>query len=154
MRAIIPFITGCLLITSCNRITKKAEEVASSTSSEVGKAVGKTSTEFVNGVKDGVDKAYDCTVTVSPELKSAGVEIGKFIINEDTNSHNKNRLSVYVIAGKPLNQTITAKVIDPKNREYGRVSVKIRANSGEASFFDFIFDKRTDIEGRSKIELK
>ena len=100
MTRVLAFLTGvCFLLFSCHNVAKKAEDVASTATTEVGKAVGKTSTEFVNGVKEGVDNAYGCTLVLAPRLRSQGMETGKFVITKDS-SENRNRLSVYFIFNK------------------------------------------------------
>lgn len=154
MRSIIYLFTAAFFFVSCHSVVHKAEEVASNTTSEIGKEVGKKSTEFVNGVKDGVDKAYGCTVTLSPALQQKGVSVGKFVLDEESGNKNRNKLSVYLITPNAFNQSVTAKVTDAKGLEYGRITVKVNSAAGAAHFVDFIFDTRTDIEGRSTIELE
>ncbi|PQJ13030.1 hypothetical protein CJD36_004605 [Flavipsychrobacter stenotrophus] len=154
MRYSIHLLTASIVFASCHSIVHKAEEVTSNTATGIGEQVGKRSSEFVSGVKDGVDKAYGCTVDLSPALQQKGVSLGKFVIDADTGGQNKNKLSVYIITTNPINQTVTAKVTDSKGLEYGRISVKVNTTAGAARFIDFIFDSRTDIEGRSKIVLE
>lgn len=147
---------GCsvlLLFVSCSNIVHKTNEVATSTAKEVGQQVGEKSTQFVGGVKDGIDRAYGCTVELSPGLKAQGLEMGKFVISKDSGSDANNKLSVYLIANKQTDIVITAQVYDAAGKEYGRVTTILKWHAAEAHYVDFVFDKRTDIEGRSKIVL-
>lgn len=154
MRLLIGLLMAGYLIVSCHRIIHKAEEVTSNTATGIGDQVGKRSTEFVSGVKDGVDKVYGCTVDVSPALKAKGISLGKFVIDADTGTRNKNKLSVYIIAANATDMVLTAKITDSKGLEYGRTTAKLKSAAGSAHFVDLIFDQRTDIEGRSKIVLE
>jgi len=38
--------------------------------------------------------------------------------------------------------------------EYGRVSKTVTGITGEGKYFDFVFDKRTNIDGRGKISFE
>ena len=40
---------------------------------------------------------------------------------------------------------------DEGGHEYGRVHKVIHTKAGDASFFDFVFDKRTNLEAKSLI---
>lgn len=150
---VIAIAAGALMCSACNNIRQRAADAASTTTTEVGKAVGKTSTEFVSGVKDGIDNASGCTLEMSANLRAAGLETGKMMVTEDSGSTNKNKLSVYIIFSKDYNKPVVAKVFDASGREYGRVMVQVNSKSGSARFYDFVFDKRTDIEGRSRVTL-
>lgn len=153
MKTRLFIITIACSLSACRHIVKKADEVASSTSKEIGHQVGEKSTQFVNGVKEGIDNAYGCTLEITPSLKDMGLEAGKFVISSDTGTTTANKLSVYIIASKAIDKQVTAKVIDASGNEYGRTSAKIKMAAGEAHFFDFVFDKRTNIESRSKISF-
>jgi hypothetical protein len=42
-------------------------------------------------------------------------------------------------------------VISEDGQEYGRVTQHVKGNKGDAGFTDFVFDKRTNIDGRGKL---
>ncbi len=130
---------------SCNRAKEKAKSAINKTGETVGKGVS----EFADGLKEGVTKTFDCTLEVSKDLQTKGISTGKFSIESD--SVTANKAVVYLIFEKDFNQTIKAKVFDADNKEYGRTSAAVSAKAGDAKFVDFTFDKRTDIESRSKI---
>lgn len=150
----LPVILVAASFAACHNIVKKADDMASSTTKEIGQQVGEKSTQLVSGIKEGVDRAYGCTLEVAPALKDMGIEAGKFVIGRDSNSQTENKLSVYLVTGKAVNKTITARIVDVKGLEYGRTSARVEAKAGDGRFVDFVFDNRTDIEGRSKIVLE
>ena len=51
-------------------------------------------------------------------------------------------------------QNVSVKVFDQNGQEYGRVSLLVEAKKGEAKYFDFIFDQRTNIESKSKFVIE
>jgi hypothetical protein len=64
-----------------------------------------------------------------------------------------NRLSMYLIATKAIDQPISVKVYDPKGLEMGRSRSAVKMAAGEARFVDFVFDKRTNIDNDSRVQL-
>lgn len=153
MKPLLIFFTLAGL-TACVNVTERTRDAAIKASAGVGEAVGKTGSEFVKGVKEGIDRTYDCTVVVSEELKKAGITTGKFIIASDSGSATNNKVSVYLIFSKDVNRSVSARITDAAGKEYGRNSKQIKATKEEARFIDFVFDRRTDIESRSVISLQ
>jgi hypothetical protein len=139
------FFAVSLFAFSCNRAKQKAKDAINKTGETVGAGVS----EFADGVKEGVTKTFDCRLELSKDLAASGVSTGKFSIEYD--SATASKLIVYFIFEKDFNKTVSAKVFDTENKEYGRTSLTISGKAGEAKYFDFFFDKRTDIESRSKI---
>jgi hypothetical protein len=115
-----------------------------------GEVVAKTGSEFVDGVSNGIEKTFENDVVISEELKKAGLKTGKIVVNNSDSAQN-NVITAYLIFDKEFNKNITVKIFDENNREYGRSSQKITAEKGEAKYFDFAFDKRTEIEGKGKL---
>ena len=60
----------------------------------------------------------------------------------------------FQIFEKDFDKQIVAKVTDKNNLEYGRASLEIKAKKGDAKFFDFKFDKRTNMETKSTITIE
>ncbi|MCB9252743.1 MAG: hypothetical protein H6605_09775 [Flavobacteriales bacterium] len=147
---LVLFAGSSLLITSCTKVKKKTKE----TLNESGEVVGKTAGEFFEGVTEGVEQTLEAEVSLSDNLLSKGLAKGKCVIGKDDSGSNRNKLTVYLIFNKDLNSPITAIVKDKNGVETGRSKMQINGIAGDASYHDFIFDKRTDIESRSKIELK
>jgi hypothetical protein len=135
---------------SCERVTEKTKD----TLNKGGEVVGKTATEFFEGVSEGVDKTLQCDLTVSPDLQSKGIRTGKFEIGNDSAGGKNNRLSLYVIFDKNFKQTVSVMAFDKNGLEIGRSKQLIQGKAGDAKYYDFTFDKRTYIEVKSKIVLQ
>ena len=149
MKQIISILTVLLLLVSCGKVKEKAKE----TINKGGEAVGKTATEFFEGVSEGVDKTLQCELSLSQSLIDKGLKTGKFAI-ENAEGGRNNQLTIYLIFEKDFESTVTAKVFDKKGLELGRTKVDIGGKSNESGYFDFTFDKRTYIEVRSKIAFE
>ena len=133
---------------SCDWFKGKAKQ----TINKSGEIVSKSGSEFVSGVEKGVKKSFANKVILSEDLKKSGLEIGKIAINNSENATD-NVLTVYLIFNKDFNREIQVKILDENNEEYGRISEKVEAKANEAKYVDFTFDKRTNIDGKSKILL-
>jgi hypothetical protein len=144
MRYLIIFLT--LALSSCNWAKQKTKESINKT----GEVVAKTGSEFVSGVSKGIEKDFENEVVFSDRLKAEGLKSGKIIIR-GTDSSTDNILTTYLIFDERVDQDITIKVISEAGQEYGRVTQHITGQKGDAKYFDFIFDKRTNIDGRGKL---
>ena len=144
--AIILF--AALLTASCDRVQNKAKK----TINKSGEAVGKVTTEFFEGVGEGYDKTLQCEMSLSETLKDAGLKTGKFSV-ESADGGKNNRFTVYFIFDKDFNAPVTAKVFDKTGLETGRVKTNIEGKTDDAAYFEFDFDKRTNIEAKSKVVL-
>ena len=116
--------------------------------------VGKTGSEFVDGVKSGIDYTFNCTITVAEPLQKAGISTGKFYLQKDTVKQNYSILSAYIIFGQDYNGTLTAKVFDKNKNEYGSATITVTGKKNEAHYYDWHFDTRTNVEARSLIMLE
>lgn len=139
-----------IAITSCSHAEKRAKEVINKT----GEAVGKTATEFIEGVTEGIDKTLQCEIILSQTLKDNGLQYGKFEINSDTQGGHNNILTLYIIFNKDFKGNIIAKVFDKSGIECGRTLVNVDMKAGEAKYYDFSFDKRTQVEVKSRITIE
>jgi len=137
-------LTFCLIASSCSRVKDKAKE----TINEGGETVGKSASEFFEGVADGVEESFQRTVVLSPELQEKGLKMGKHQMGDD------NKLNLYLIFDQDFNGTLRAAVADKNGLEYGRTSLDIVATAGDAGYYDFVFDSRTDIELKSVITIQ
>jgi hypothetical protein len=133
-------------LASCSWAKQKAKESVNKT----GEVVAKTGSEFVNGVSKGIEKDFQNEVGFSDRLKKQGLKSGKIIIH-GTDTSTDNILTTYLIFDDNLDENITIKVISEEGQEYGRVTQHITGLKGEAKYFDFIFDRRTNIDGRGKL---
>lgn len=137
------------VLLSCDRI----KEGTKNTINESGEKVGKSATEFFEGVSEGVEQTLRCEIEFSKELTDQGISFGNYSIENSTKGGSKNRLTAYVIFEKEFSDTIFVKAFNKENLEIGRVSEVIEGKSGEAKYVDFDFDKRTYIGVKSKISV-
>lgn len=132
---------------ACNRVKEKTKQ----TINKGGETVGKTATEFFEGVSEGVDKTMQCNISLSDALINNGIKTGKFYIDSDTLGGSKNKLIIYLIFEKDFTGNINVKASDKNGLESGRTNLNINQKAGSATYFDFVFDKRTNIEQKSNI---
>ena len=147
----IPIVIASLiaLLAACDRVKRTAKETINKT----GETVGRSTTEFADGVSEGIDKTYQSTLAVSPELQQEGLSAGRFSVGS-TDSSKQNVLTAYLIFDKDFNRDVLVKVIDRKGVEYGRVRQHVAGTKGEAGYFDFVFNKRTQFESKSNIRFE
>jgi hypothetical protein len=147
---IISVCSSILLTSSCNDTAKNTKEAINKT----GEKVGKSATEFIEGVSQGIDQTLQCDISLSEDLKDKGLEFGKFEITNDSQGGHHNVLTLYIIFNKNFKGRISAKVFDKNGTECGRTLIPVEGVEGNAGYFDFTFDKRTRIEVRSRITLE
>lgn len=144
-----PVVLFIIVAISCNTASEKVKDAANKT----GEVVAKTGSEFVDGVSKGVEKAFANEVVISDKLKEKGFKTGKIIINS-TDSSTDNILTAYLMFEKPFAHLVIVKVFDGQGLEYGRTTNNVIAATGEGKYFDFVFDKRTNIDGKGKISFE
>ena len=147
MKYILIFIS--LTLCSCNWAKQKTKETVNKT----GEVAGKAGSEFVDGVSKGVENSFRNEVVLSNGLKDKGIETGKISIHS-TDSTSDNILTTYLIFNKEFDQEIRVKLMNELGQEYGRQSQNIKGKAGEAKYIDFVFDKRTNIDGKGKITFE
>lgn len=119
---------------------------------KTGEIVGKTGSEIADGVSKGVEESFANAVVLSEELNESGVKMGKVMILS-TDSTADNILAAYLIFDKPFTGKIIAKAMDVNGLEFGRAFVTIDAPANHAGFYDFVFDKRTNIDRDDRVYL-
>jgi hypothetical protein len=149
MKNIIVLFLVAFVCIACDKVTEKTKTGVNKS----GEAVGKTAAEFFEGVAEGVDKTLQCEIVLSQSLQGRGLKTGKFSI-ENAPDGKRNRLALYLIFDKEIEATLTAKVFDKNGLEMGRTTLDVQEEAGEAGFHDFEFDKRTQIETKSKIVIE
>lgn len=60
-------------------------------------------------------------------------------------------LSIYMMFDKDFSNVVTVRVTDAKGLEIGRCCDTIAAKNGDVGYYDFRFDRRTNIDSDSKI---
>jgi hypothetical protein len=150
MKPLITLLALSALFTiSCNKVKETAKE----TVNKGGEAVGQTATEFFEGVSEGVESTLQCELSLSQDLQNKGLKTGKFSVTNDT-AGNNNKLTLYLIFDKDFKAPITAKAFDKNGLEIGRSKLAVEGKAGDAGYYDFMFDKRTYIEVKSKITIE
>lgn len=98
-----------------------------------------------------MDLTFQSHIEVDSSLVRSGVHTGKFSIQKADSLYI---LSVYGIFEKNIDREISVRVYDEKGQEYGRSHTHVMGHAGDASYLDFHFDPRTDIESRSRFVLQ
>lgn len=126
-----------------------------SCSNMVGQKVGESVGEFTEGIGKGAEEAFDIIVQPSEDLKKKGIKVGKVLLGSDTASKgHDNKLSVYLSFDESFKDVVTVKISDAKGLEMGRSKDSVDAKKGDAGYYDFIFDARTNIDSDSKIVIE
>jgi hypothetical protein len=144
--AFVLVFTSALLI-SCSTSSVKDKI------NQVGDAAGQVTGEFIEGAAKGIQKAFDVKLELPKNLQEKGVEFGKATVSSDSTGTD-NLLVVYIIFNKDFKGDLTAKVFDDQNQEFGRSRLAIVGKKGEASYFEFHFDKRTNIDSKNKVAVE
>ncbi|PWK27467.1 hypothetical protein LV89_01781 [Arcicella aurantiaca] len=131
-----------IIVSSCDKLSNSTEKI------------GETAGSMVKGIETGVKKARAINLTYTDALINKGITNGKVSLKSDKDGGTDNLLSVYLIFSKKFKGKVLAKAYDNQGLEMGRSTVKIDARSGDAGFYDFHFDKRTNIDRDGKIILE
>ena len=150
MKKILLLFFTLFLILACNRVKEKTKE----TINQTGETVGKSATEFFDGVADGVEKTLECEIILSNTLIEKGLQTGKYEIKSNINDGKDNVLVLYIIFNQDFKQNLFLKAFDKKNIEIGRSKLAITGKKGDADYFEFQFNDKTDIESKSKISIE
>ena len=137
----ISILALSIIFSSCDRLSNSTEKI------------GETAGDMVKGIESGVKKARAISVTYTESLSTKGITNGKVSLKNDKEGTD-NLLSIYLIFSKRFKGKVSAKAYDNQGLEMGRSSVKIDVQDGDAGFYDFHFDKRTNIDRDGKIVLE
>ena len=149
VKAILLSIVIFVSLLSCNKIKKATKE----TINKGGETVDKSATEFIEGVGEGIDQTLALQIQISDELVEKGLSTGKYDVHTSENGNN-NKLTLYLIFEDNFNETIFIKIMDKNGLEVGRTTMLIESTIGEASYFDFEFDPRTNLESKGIIIIE
>lgn len=147
MKYLLICLSVCLF--SCNWAKEKTKETANKT----GEVIAKAGSEFADGVAKGVEESFANRVSFSDELKRKGLKSGKIIVSS-SDTATDDILTVYMIFDESFDSPVTSKVFTPGGQEYGRSTTQVKGTKGEARYIDFIFDKRTNIDGKGTIKFE
>ena len=145
----IIFLTIILTLTSYNW----AKDKAKATINKSGEIVAETASEFGDGMYKGVKKTFQNDIQLSDKLKNEGLEFGETSINS-TDTKTDNVLTTYIIFNNDFDETVTVKLFNKDNKEYGRLAKEMKGEKGQAKYFDFTFDKRVHIGTKGTIIIE
>lgn len=137
-----------LVLASCGGATDRAKDAIK----DGGEIVGKTVGEFGKGVTEGLEETFQMNIDLSEQMLSNGIELGKITL--ENSGGTDNVLVVYMMFKNDFEADVLAKIFDTAGLEMGRSSQNITAKAGEARYFEFNFDKRTNIDRDSKITME
>lgn len=147
MKYILILSLLCAVVTSCDRVKQTAKDSINT----AGEAVGESTSQFVEGVKSGVDETFGIALEPGAALPAKGITLGKYTVGDSTGTDNL--LTVYLKFDAAFNGTLRATVFDHAGSEYGRAKADVKAEKNDAQYVDFVFDKRTNIEMRSRVVI-
>lgn len=130
-----------ITLSACDRLSNTTEKI------------GETAGGMVKGIETGVKKARAINLSYTESLTEKGISNGKVTLRNDKEGTD-NLLSIYLIFSKKFRGKIIAKAYDNQGLEMGRSSIKVEAQAGDAGFYDFHFDKRTNIDRDGRIVLE
>jgi hypothetical protein len=136
-------------LSSCDWAIDKSQKAVN----KAGEIVGKTGSEFGDGLYKGVKKTFENEVVTADKLTAQGIEFGEITIN-GTDSTFENILTIYVIFNMDFNNEITIKLLNESKKEYGRLTRKIKGQKGTTQHIDFIFDNRVNIGSKGSITIE
>ncbi|MBU2928445.1 hypothetical protein [Winogradskyella psychrotolerans] len=142
-------VIALLSFLSCDRLADKTKEGIN----RGGEVVGESATEFFEGVSEGVDKTLECKIILSNDLQEKGLTAGVYDIDSQS-SKNNNKLTLYIIFDSDFNKDVIAKAYNKSGLEIGRAKTVISGTKGDADYYDFLFDERTDIGFRNTITIE
>lgn len=142
-------LLSALLLTACGRMAEGTKDALN----KGGEFAGSAATEVVEGVTSGVEKSWSIDVALSDELKAQGLSIGKTQVEADSAGVD-NQLIVYIGTDKAFSGALSAVATDEEGREMGRSGLQIDLAAGNADYFTFKFQARTDLERKSRVVLR
>lgn len=138
-----------LLLAACGRVS----EGTKSALNKGGELAGAAATEVVEGMTTGVEKTWNIDVQLSPDLQQRGLSLGKTMVEADS-AGKDNILVLYVIAAQDFSGPVTAVAIDKEGREYGRAVGELMLAANGAEYYTLHFQSRTDLERKTRVELR
>ncbi|MCV6629772.1 MAG: hypothetical protein OIF50_07925, partial [Flavobacteriaceae bacterium] len=142
------FIAIMLLSLSCDRVRKKAKN----TINQTGEDIGKSASEFVDGIADGVEKSIAAKLELDASLQARGVVLGEHILYTTTARGNYNAVKVFMEFNQNFKGRIMVKAINENNKITGRKTETFDLKANEAGYYSFVMDTLTDIRSRATLK--
>ena len=104
---------------------------------EAAQSMGGGVVQVWDGLKEGVEGTALEEVNISPELQMLGGQVTRVQLTSG------GVISAYLIASKPIKQSLRLKALDKDGREIGRAEALVDFPADHAAYVDFQFDERT-----------
>ena len=118
-----------------------------------GEFAGSAATEVIEGVTTGVEETWSIDVRLSEALAAKGLTIGRTEVESDSAGRD-NRLVIYFSTTTAITDTLTATAFDQGGVEMGRTQLPLQLKAGSADYHTFVFQSRTDLERKSRVEIQ
>lgn len=142
-------LLASVALSACGRVADGTKSALN----KGGELAGAAATEVVEGMATGVEKTWSIDVALSEELKAKGISLGKTMVEEDSAGID-NVLVLYILSSSDFTGPVTAVALDQEGREYGRATTELALAANGADYFTLRFQSRTDLERKSRIELR
>jgi hypothetical protein len=139
----------CTVLSACNW----AEHKTKSALNKGGELAGSAATEVIEGVTTGVERTWSVDVSLSKELQEQGLALGK-VSSEIGLDDRENKVILYLSASRAYQDTIVALAFDKDGLEMGRTAFVVEAQAGSGDFHVVQFQRFTDLERKSRVELR
>ena len=136
-------------LSACNWAGEKTKNALN----KGGELAGTAATEVIEGVTTGVEQAWSVDVRLSDELKAKGLVVGRTQLESGSDGRD-NQLIVYLSTENTFSDTLTATAFDQDGVEMGRARMPIHLLAGSADYHTLVFQSRTDLERKSRVEIK
>ena len=148
MKRGLPFL-ACIILGSCNWAGEKTKNALN----KGGELAGSAATEVIEGVTTGVEDSWSVDVRLSEALKEKGLTLGKTTLESDASGRD-NKLIVYLSSERAVADTVMAIAYDQDGAEMGRTTIAINMSAGSGDFHVLQFQAYTDLERKSRVELR
>ena len=148
MKNIAYFVVGLLLPFFYQCSSSGVKEKINKVGDVTGQVVG----EFATGISKGVEKSLNANVSLSENLKKQGLSLGKITFGNDSSGVD-DVLTVYMIFARDFKGYVTAKAFEQGGLEIGRAKKDVTGKKDDAAYFEFRFDKRTNIDSKNKLTV-
>ncbi|MBK7383524.1 MAG: hypothetical protein IPI81_09330 [Flavobacteriales bacterium] len=138
-----------LLLCGCSRVSEGTRNALN----KGGEFAGSAATEVVEGVTSGVEKTWSLRVELSDELKHKGLAIGRTQVESDSLGFD-NKLIIYLSSEQAFTGELHAIAVDADGVEMGRATLSLDLAVGSADYHTVLFQSRTDLERKCRVEIR
>ncbi len=138
-------LVTCISLQSCDVFNGQSQNPIEKTTA-TAKSLGN---QLVSTVSSKVSSSMKCEVILGKNLQKAGLHSGKVTFSS-TKEATDNILNVYLIFDKKFEGKLLIKAYDDNGLEYGRISSPVSGNQNKAGYYEFVFDKKVNLEYNSK----